>query len=224
MSVESRTPQPVGTRGSLKWIQRLVGSQSELLSEAIRPVVSTDPHWTVEWVSPREADNFAEYRDAAFLRCIRRPEFLSQLKHFWPIGGPRWDALGVGSLGEVILVEAKAHFGELSSSCAAGPKSLEMIRRALDAAKIPFGAAPESDWLTGYYQYANRLAHLAFLRSQGAEAYLVFLYFCGDRDMKGPESVDQWKEALKTVYHHLGVAGDLEALGVINVFIPVSQL
>ncbi|MEI2719904.1 MAG: hypothetical protein V9E87_07130 [Gemmatimonadales bacterium] len=124
----------------------------------------------------------------------------------------------------MILVEAKAHFGELSSSCGAGAKSLAVIRGSLDRTKHEFGAPAEADWLNGFYQYANRLAHLAFLRSHGVDAHLVFLYFYGDHDMKGPGSAAEWKAALPKVYQHLGISGDLAKSGVVNVFLPVAGL
>jgi hypothetical protein len=51
-------------------------------------------------------------------------------------------------------------------------------------------AKPEADWLTGYYQYANRLAHLHFLRRHGIPALARLctsrtIRTCQDRKPRG---------------------------------------
>jgi hypothetical protein len=60
---------------------------------------------------------------------------------------------GVEPTGETswILVEAKGNLKELRTSCGAGPKSLERIRRALAETADAMGIAVAGDWLTGYY-------------------------------------------------------------------------
>jgi hypothetical protein len=72
--------------------------------------------------------------------------------------------------------------------------------------------------------YANRLAHLTFLREQGVKAWLVFVYFYGDSEMSGPMSPEEWTNRLGAVHKHLGYEGDLSSRGVVNVFIPVDAL
>jgi hypothetical protein len=91
---------------------------------------------------------------------------------FWPQTGnvPNWDAVGhleSNSDNECLLVEAKAHVEELHSSCGASKKGgLDTIRTALEGTITASGSAAEiDDWLSPYYQYANRLAHLHFLYS-----------------------------------------------------------
>lgn len=219
-----RNPQPNGERGSLKWIQALVGDNSALLTDAAREAANRPAAWTVDWVSPRRADEWAEYRDAGFLKTLRLPKLIEELPRTWPRGGPQWDALGIASDGTRVLVEAKAHAAELQSTCGAGGDSLALIGRTLDATKAGWGVANDRDWLSPYYQYANRLAHLEFLRARDVPTLLLFVYFVGDQEMRGPQSKEEWAKALDGVYSHLGLVGDLGSRGVANVFIPVEAL
>ena len=103
-----RFPQGPCTKGSQRWLQWLVNEAPELLDQPI----GLGP---IEWRSPLRADDYAEYRDQAFLDLldIRLPT--RPLAFFWPRGGPQWDGLGRAASGEVILVEAKAHLNELYS-------------------------------------------------------------------------------------------------------------
>ncbi len=221
MFIQQRVPQRVGTRGSLKSIQQLIELNPSMLTDAIRAGIGEGSEWTVEWVSPRRHDEWAEYRDAGFLLQLDLPQLIPDLKEFWPPGGPQWDGLGKASDNGVVLVEAKAHFDELTSNCGAAEKSRVRIDRALGRTKAALSAPTSSDWSSQYYQYANRLAHLEFLRDRGVKAWLVFLYFYGDSDMKGPVSPKEWKDRLDAVHQYLGYKADLLSRGVINVFMPV---
>jgi hypothetical protein len=224
MFFRQRVPQDVGTRGSLKWIQRLVEISPSLLTDAIRASIGERSDWTIDWVSPRRADDWAEYRDAQFLVKLGLSQHQDALAAFWPPGGPQWDALGVSPAKNVILVEAKAHFEELTSHCGAGNASRRLIDAALGTTKSALAAAPEADWSSPYYQYANRLAHLQFLRSLGVGARLAFVYFYGDSDMNGPQSPSEWKQRLSAVKAQLGITRPLEEVGVADIFIPVQAL
>ena len=221
--MNQRNPQSLAERGSQKWIQRLVESQSELLTSEIRKAAKRNDDWTVEWVSPREADKWSEYRDAEFLKVVGYPNLAPDLASFWPAGGPQWDALGKSSDNGIVLVEAKAHTGEMTSECRAGESSAKKIDDALKAAKVAFGAPDHADWKSGYYQYANRLAYLKFLRER-VPALLVFVYFCGDIEMGGPACKEEWDEVLAAVHAHLGIGSDLIEHGVLDAFIPIGAL
>ena len=134
---------------------------------------------------------------------------------FWPQRGnpPNWDAVGqVTTQGgtEWLLVEAKAHLGEIQSSCgakAAGGRAT--IERALAETKAALGVPAERDWLSGYYQYCNRVAVLHFLTRQSVPARLLFLYFTGDRFPDGtadcPADAKGWKSALEAQAAHVGL-------------------
>jgi hypothetical protein len=124
-----------------------------------------------------------------------------------------------------VLIEAKAHTSEMSSSCAAAsPASVSKIRAAFAETKTGLGVADPQDWCEGYYQYANRLAHAYLLNElNGVPAQLVFLYFVGDADMGGPTSQQEWEAAIKPVHAHLGLHGRLPAY-VRNAFVDVRAI
>ncbi len=84
------------------------------------------------------------------------------------------------------------------------------------------GAKANADWLTDYYQYANRIAHLAFLRQHGVEAWLVFLYFTGDEDMGGPASKSEWQCHIDKAHTHVGLPES--SRWIVSVFHDTSDL
>lgn len=150
----------------------------------------------------------------------------------WPQTGnlPNWDAVGilnsVDGEEELVLVEAKAHLEELSSSCGAkAPTSRKLIESFLENAKRGLGVPSSADWLRGYYQYANRLALLHFLHQHGVRAHLLFIYFTGDHhgSWKCPTSPQGWTPSLAAMKNHLGIAGahPLQAF-VHDLFLPVA--
>ena len=218
-----RTPQKVGTKGSLAWMQALVNRHTDVLNAAIGAAVSIEPD-AIEWVSPLANDDHAEYRDQGFLDKLRITLLRHSLGTFWPNRGPQWDALARTPTG-VILVEAKAHLNELTSTCAAGEASVTKIQRSFDMVKDGIGAPREADWTTPFYQYANRLAHLYLLRElNGIDTELVMLCFLNDREMRGPETAEQWSGAISMVHDTLGIPS-LPILGhVHHVFIDVRGL
>ncbi len=219
-----RVQQKAGTRGSLKWMQTLIGEQPDLLERELRKVLGAGSDLTFDWRSPLAADNHAEYRDAAFLERVGLSAHGKALADFWPRGGPQWDALATTSDGRVLLCEAKAHVSELRSDCKASSRdSREQILKSLEKTKVHFGAASDADWATGCYQYANRLAHLYFLRSRGVNAHLIMIYFTGDRDMRGPSSTEQWQRAIRRVHDRLGLPDGHTIPAVHDVFLEVQR-
>lgn len=84
------------------------------------------------------------------------------------------------------------------------------------------GAAIWPTWMTRYYQYANRLAHLHFLRDVGVSASLLFNYFSGDVDVQGPKRREECLVALEAIHRSLGLAGAPD--GNMNCFVDVDWL
>src|SRR5688572_21411062 len=147
-----RIPMKEGTKGSLKWVQRLLNDPASTLNRAIHDALAMPQNVLVEWRSPRPADRHAEYRDGEFLELLGLDRLKDDLKAYWPDRGPQWDALGVAPIGKVVLVEAKAHVAEMASDCAAGPASRKRIEETLGAARKSFGARDNADWTKGFYQ------------------------------------------------------------------------
>ncbi|MDP2754285.1 MAG: hypothetical protein Q8P40_07840, partial [Nitrospirota bacterium] len=171
----SRFPQKKATRGSQRWLQFFVNERPDYLNKTIGL-------GNIKWLSPLMSDEFAEYRDKAFLDLLGIRLKNRLLSDFWPNGGPQWDALGFSESGEAILVEAKAHIQEIfSPPSQASPKSLKRILKSLDETSSALRAQPGLDWSRRFYQYANRLAHAFLLKElNDIPIRLLFIYFTGD--------------------------------------------
>lgn len=185
-------------KGSQAALQRLVEQAPEVLQPPGLP--------PLEWLSPLRSAGWAEYRDAEALRRLELERHAPALAAFWPARGPVWD--GLARTGQtVVLVEAKSHVREFltSPSAARAPDSVEKIRRALDRTKRALGADDRSDWSRVFFQYANRLAHLWWLREQGVDAYCLFVSFLGDTEMGGPTEAETWTGAFLAADHALGL-------------------
>lgn len=180
----------------------------------------------IDWYSPLANDSFAEYRDQDALDLVGVTPHLETLSAYWPRGGPQWDALGVTKSGAPVLVEAKAHIGELrSGGIKAGPESRVMIEAALLRVQEYVQARPLIPWTGALYQYANRLAHLYFLKTLNhLPAYLLWVYFTGDAERKGPTSIDQWQVAIALVHRELGIERHPFGDRSVEVFVDVAEL
>ena len=101
-----RRKQEPTDSGSQRWLQMAVNRCPTVIDAAIRET-GVEMSGDIDWVSPLENDDFAEYADSDFLDrldiCLKR----RPLMDFWPPSGPRWD--GLARCGDsVLLIEAKA--------------------------------------------------------------------------------------------------------------------
>ncbi|MFH2057208.1 MAG: hypothetical protein ABIJ61_14720, partial [bacterium] len=217
--------QKEAIRGSQKWLQMLVNRCPNLLDQSLRPYLKMTARDTFTWRSPLREDCYTEYRDEDFLEQVSTRLEQRGLDSFWPHRGPVWDGLARTSRGDVILVEAKSHVSELASFCQARPQALKLIQNSLAEAADFFGATSPGNWSRGYYQYANRLAHLYLLRHlNGIPAWLVFLYFVNDFEMDGPKSEAEWRSAIAHVHDHLGIKSTSLRPHVIDLYVDVTAL
>ncbi|MGQ3684530.1 MAG: hypothetical protein ACUBOA_05890 [Candidatus Loosdrechtia sp.] len=202
-----RVVEPGEARGSLKWIRKAVNEHAATLNHEICSACGLGEFTDISWFSPLRADDYAEYRDEQFLELLGVTLTNRTLSGFWPRLGPQWDALGRAAGGEVFLVEAKANIPEiLSQGTAASWASWRMIEQSLMETKAFLRVDPTTDWTGPLYQYANRLAHLYLLREiNDVPAYLIYVYFIGDDDVRGPGSVAEWQAALTVVKKLLGL-------------------
>jgi hypothetical protein len=219
-----RVVQPEGERGSRKWIQRAVALRAPSLEAPILRHIGAE---RIDWRSPVEADDFAEYRDGSFLDRIGLDHLRPARAAFWPSRGPQWDALGVTDRGDILLIEAKAHVRELCSpgSQASAPSRTRIATRLDETAVALNASETRAPWIGHFYQLANRLAHLHFLRSNGVRAWLVLVNFTGDRDMSGPASKAEWLAVYQVAWHVMGI-GTRHPLApaMIEVFPPIEDL
>ena len=214
-------------RGSLKWIRSAVNENVEYFNQEVRASCHFNDTMNIEWVSPLASDDFAEYRDEAFLERLGVNLQKKKLTDFWPNLGPQWDALGRVAGGGVLLLEAKANIPEnISPGTGASKNSKDLIEKSLEETKTYLRVEPSISWSGKFYQYANRLSHLYLLRElNGIPAYLVFVYFIGDKDVKGPDTIGEWKEAISVAKGVLGL-GQENPLSkyIAEVFINVREL
>ena len=199
-----RIEQPAGSRGSLKWIQRSVAERWPSLEG---PILAKTGATSLRWHSPLASDAFAEYRDEAFLGLFGALKLADALANFWPARGPQWDAVGETADGSVILVEAKAHIAELlSPPTAAGDVSRQRIEATLSEVAARLGPGRKrANWSEHFYQLANRLAILDFLRRNNVEAFLMLVDFIGDDEVGGPRCAEAWDAAYEVAFHVMGL-------------------
>lgn len=221
----AKITQEKAVKGSQKWFQVLVNQYREVIDGLLRPPLQLKATDAVTWLSPLAGDNFAEYRDEDFLERVSVRLENRGLESFWPRGGPVWDGLAQTSRGDVIIVEAKSHVSEMVSSCQAGRDSWKLINGSLAEAAAYYHADHPNNWTDRYYQYANRLAHLFFLRHvNNIPVWLVFVYFVYDSGMGGPSSEDEWRQAIADIHKHLGCKTESPIPYVVDLFVDVEQL
>ena len=140
---------------------------------------------------------------------------LAAWRDYWPQTGTahNWDAVGkvaVGGVDHWLLAEAKAHLGEVISETGAGETSRKRIDACFQETRRAMGVTDHGDWFKPYYQYANRLAMLHFLRTQDVPAKLLMVYFVGDgfAGQKCPPTDEGWQETIDKMDAHLGLKGD----------------
>ena len=221
----SRIKQDPDSHGSLKNLQVVINKKKKYLDAEISKVIGKQ--MKIDWKSPLQTDDYAEYRDEDFLIILG---VLNRVKYplidFWPKKGPQWDALGI-SENEIILVEAKANIPEMvSPGTKAKITSRSKIKNSLDEVKKYLNISNDIDWTGTFYQYVNRIAHLYYLREKNQiKAHLLFIYFINDITVHGPKTKDEWLGAIQTMECYLGLAKKHKLRKYIyDIFIDVSDL
>jgi len=221
----SRIKQDPDSHGSLKDLQVLINVKKKYLDAEISKVIGKQ--MSINWRSPLQTDDYAEYRDEDFLKRLGvLGKITYPLSDFWPDNGPQWDALGVSG-DEIILVEAKANIPEMvSPGTKAGTSSRRKIKNSLDEVKKYLSVSDSIDWTGTFYQYVNRIAHLYYLREKNQiEARLLFIYFINDVTVRGPKTKDEWLGAIQTMECYLGLDKNHKLRKYIHdIFIDVNDL
>jgi hypothetical protein len=197
--------------GSEYHLHRYLTTHRAQLAESVGSAVGIEPS-KVKWrTSPRTRSGAArESRGLEFLDPVEHRAVRAEWRRFWPTSGrqPTWDAIGSAD-GRWLLVEAKANHPEFTSPpTGAGPESKKQIERALNQVKKELHVHRYCPWVGTYYQYANRLAVLWFLRQRDVDAHLAFIYFTGDVFPDGtpcPSSEREWKRLIEARRLTLGL-------------------
>ena len=236
--------------GSAWHLLRLLGWQRERFNTQIANglgVQGLDPK-SISWLDFPPATEQRTYssntpiRDEEWKRIafINNDEVQIEYNNFWPSRGAQqsWDAIGhvtINGQKEWLLVEAKGHLGEIDKDGTSAKEEggRPRIRAAFKETLIslrksdPEATTLAEEWLTGYYQHANRLATLHFLTAQKIPARLIFLYFCGDQHPKPgvdcPADPAGWKDAIDAIHESLGLGGVSELKSRVHeVFISIN--
>lgn len=223
-----RIKQKDNGKGSLKLLQRLINDREDILNDQLRASIGFNQATYIEWLSPKEQEHYAEYKDQAFIEKLAiDPSLRVPLHEFWPKNGPQWDGLGKVA-NSVLLVEAKANIPELNSSpsSASNEKSRQLIFNSLQETKDFLQCKSTLDWRNHYYQYANRVAHLYYFRVlNDVPAYLVFIYFIGDTSVNGPSNKKEWQEAIQVMKNKMGIPEQHPLSNyIVELFFHVSEI
>lgn len=173
-------------------------------------------------------------------RFLGAQSALNKWKDYWPTRGGtmNWDAVGYGKRGQqsvLLLVEAKAHIGEIKDVKNRSDTMSSASQKRIQAA---FSATQEwlsvtlCDWLDSpYYQYANRLAVLHYLQQHDIAACFLPLYLCGDKNPRlrqndlCPAKRSEWTAALAEMDKTLGIgAVDKACFGIHPMFVDVKSI
>jgi hypothetical protein len=165
----------------------------------------------LQWLAPKRPD-CREVRDGLW-GLAGLPGDTPQAAGWWPARGPVWDAVArvPGMQHGVLLVEAKSHLAELRSpGTAAGGTRLELIEQSLAEVKADLGVPAATSWTARYYQVANRLAFVWFMRDHGIDAWLLSVYFVADSfDPDGgrlfPRERAEWEQAIHDAHTRLSI-------------------
>jgi hypothetical protein len=221
-----RAKRKLETSRSEHWFRLAVSDYTQMLNEKVRHAFGLAYEEQIEWLSPLRADDYAEYYDQDFLDCLGAHSPHVPLDRFWPSSGPRWDGLARTASKKYIMVEAKAYPAEAKTACRAKDgSSLALISASLEEAKRYFKADPDAVWQRPYYQYANRLAHLYFMRELNQlDAYLLFVNFADAPDVPSPCSEEKWVRESAAIERALGLPVGTKRQGVATMIWSVPSM
>jgi hypothetical protein len=218
--------------GSECHLLRWMGRHRTAFDEAIRSELRLGDASAVEWLDQPFDDARTwpdgEWRGIEFLRTHREWANLSrEWRDVLPYRDkyPSWDAVGrVNPGGPIILLEAKAHLGELETTCTAGEKSWKRISDYLASMSVTRGldrSIIEQAWMRHNYQWANRLIVQDFLVKRGIQCHLAFVYFLGEshETWKCASTVEEWQKELSARKKDMGSSRELERWS--DIFLPV---
>jgi hypothetical protein len=192
----SNTSKGRATKGSKFWVQTIINSE---MKQRLDKQIGLGE---IEWLSPLKSEDYAEY-------SLNQEEIKTKLSldnadfSFWPHRQPQWDAIGKAG-DKIILVEAKAHTSETKSTLSATSKSsIYFITESMKKAFNAYGGKGDfPSWAERYYQFANRLTFLHFLKKQGISAVVVFVNIVNDPTYIA-ENLQVWESESRKLYQEM---------------------
>jgi hypothetical protein len=70
-------------KGSQKWIQKLINDNANIINAVVRLSLGLPKDEKIDWYSPIEKDDYAEYYDDAFLEKLGLSNLATNLQKFW---------------------------------------------------------------------------------------------------------------------------------------------
>lgn len=199
-------------RGSREACLRLTESVADRLCRIVKPYATLESREAV--YSPKGHKQSEEARLGEMEGLLSR-ENREEITAWWlavrpGANTPNWDIAStcmVGSRPGLILVEAKAHHGELESNEKpkdGNPQNDVRIRAAIAEANDKLNAIMPDWHLTAdsHYQLCNRFAWAWKVASLGIPVVLVYLGFLNVTDMPGCVVFRTAKEWTDAVYKH----------------------
>jgi hypothetical protein len=200
--------------GSEFHLLRFLGRHRNQLDKQILDLLN-ESNTSIDWLDFNFNAN-ADIPDKEFIgiEFLQNRKDYTKLKQSWkgfwpsPNNAQNWDAI-CRIQNKWILIEAKANEQEISSTCSASPKSQKFISNQFDTIKKNYNISKNADWIRGYYQKANRILFLEYLRHNGIEANLLFIYFINgfmkDGIQLGVNSTNDWNLIINRQDKHLGI-------------------
>lgn len=223
--------------GSEWHLLRYLGYHRENLSKQVLQLTGgEDIHW-LDFKFSKVNNPTKNDKELVGLEFIEDIKIKQAWQAYWPKSGnsQNWDALGkihYRNKTEWLLVEAKAHLGEVKSTCGAqNQKSKNQIAKALENTMEYCGVQQAflNRWLSPYYQYSNRLAVLNFLMQEydpKIPAHLLYIYFTGDKrsdSAECPQTSMEWQPIIEEMEQWLGLPDDFVFRNrVHHLFLPVK--
>jgi hypothetical protein len=201
--------------------------------------INENLEYSMEWLDyPRNNSRISldgEHTGISFLPLELKNKISENWKKYWPQRGslPNWDAilkcspLDPNSSREAqwVIIEAKANLKEgiEEGTHAEDEKSIKKIEKAFEATQKRFNIKAENNWLKKYYQFANRLAFINFMRDNGIECSLLNIYFLNGYvrrkrqdpktkkdeieiiEDKSVKTESEWRKVIDTEYTYLGI-------------------
>ena len=175
--------------GSEYQLLRMMGRHRRKFDKMILEMLPEEG--TIEWFDFETSD--CKDREVMNVDFLCDASITSEWRNVWPTNGgkagPSWDAVGRIN-NAYILLEAKAHKGEMKNSLAATDNnSINRIKAAFSRYQKEQNLNSDScDWTKIVYQKANRIIVSNFLTEKNIEVYLVYVYFINGYKRRDPRN------------------------------------
>jgi len=196
--------------GSKYQLLRMLGWHRNELNEAIAESAKVDSE--INWLD----FTFNGPEDKEILNFEFIPGINKEWTTYWACGkgGINWDAVGISKDGTIILVEAKAHLGELKGAGAdwKDPDTIANNTKVITTVQKEYEInGSVSNWTGAGYQLANRIIALDFLLKKGYKAKLVYLLFENGYEFNTEDykslSHDEWIDEMNKLFKLTRIKG-----------------